>query len=126
MSSFRRRWSVNFGPQTFSQLTDLLVQQKPVCFSATLLATDILILIFSGVADYYKNRLWHKPEQKHLVDFLDEAVRRFSAASPADFVNVRMKGVTRPRKVCLISVSNRGRIAELDICSVVFARYALF
>lgn len=39
------------------------------------------------------------------MDFLEEAVRRFSATFPAEFANVRMKGVTRPRKVscyCLL------------------------
>jgi hypothetical protein len=49
--------------------------------------------------EHYKNRLWHKPEQKYLVDFLDEAVRRFSAVPPEEFVDVNMKGVTRRRKV---------------------------
>jgi hypothetical protein len=44
-------------------------------------------------------RLWHKPEQKYLVDFLDEAVRRYSSTTPAEFADVRMKGVTRQRKV---------------------------
>lgn len=52
-----------------------------------------------GIVEYYKNRLWHKPEQKQLVDFLDEAVRRFSAVSPEGFMDVRMKGVNRRRKV---------------------------
>ena len=49
--------------------------------------------------EHCKNRLWHNPEQKYLVDFLDEAVRRFSAVPPEEFVDVRMKGVTRRRKV---------------------------
>ncbi|KAF8315379.1 hypothetical protein DL93DRAFT_2227431 [Clavulina sp. PMI_390] len=48
--------------------------------------------------EYWKNKLWHKPEQRHLVDFLEEAVRRFSTSLPSEYPNVRMKGVTRSRK----------------------------
>ncbi|KAF9512676.1 hypothetical protein BS47DRAFT_1393978 [Hydnum rufescens UP504] len=51
------------------------------------------------VVEHYKHRLWHKPEQKYLVDFIDESVRRFSVAcGPDEIAQVRMKGVMRPRR----------------------------
>jgi hypothetical protein len=45
-------------------------------------------------------KLWNRPDQKNSVDHLEEAIRRLSLAyGVEDIANVRMKGVTRPRKV---------------------------
>lgn len=49
-------------------------------------------------------KLWTKQEQSYSVDYLEEAIRRFSDAKirAGEFDGVKIRSTTRPRKVCTL------------------------